>query len=97
MTITLDETAIAILFVLFMLNTWINYRLGYKQGIFKGHMFGVKDLVDYMINSGSITGLLIDKDTQQEREATNSEIAAWMLIKLHERHEEEAAAKNQSS
>jgi len=90
MSITLDETALVILFALFMFNTWINYRLGFKTGLYKGHMYGVKDLVDYMVDEGSIAAQLVDTDTETERCATNTEIAAYMILKLHERREIQA-------
>lgn len=90
MSITLDETALVILFALFMFNTWINYRLGFKTGLVKGHIYGVEDLVDYMVDEGNIAAQLVDSDTKTERAATNTEIAAFMLLKLHERNSVEA-------
>lgn len=54
--------AAAIMFVLFMANTWFNYRAGYRRGAHGGHLVGVHDTLEYMIEKAQLTMTIDNKE-----------------------------------
>lgn len=48
------EAAIA-MFVLLMINTWFNYRLGYRNGVKGGHYVGVRDTLDLVLDQPNVS------------------------------------------
>jgi len=72
------ESAV-IMFVLLMVNTWWNYRQGFKKGAVGGHLVGVHDTLEYMIEKADLTM------TVDNKPASLDEMTMKVLEELTER------------
>ena len=78
--------AAVIMFVLLMVNTWWNYRAGYRRGAHGGHLVGVHDTLEYMIEKADLTMTLNDKKASLDEMtvAVISELAVRRAKRLEE-------------
>lgn len=44
------------MFVLFMVAIFVNYRMGYREGIYGGHQYGVYETVSWLVDRGYMSG-----------------------------------------
>ena len=56
----MDLTTAVVMFVLFMVAIYANYRIGYREGVYEGYEFGVYEMVVYLMATGKISGELSD-------------------------------------
>ena len=70
-----------VMFVLLMVNTWWNYRAGYRRGALGGHLVGVHDLTEFLMENGHLSATNMTED----RPATVDEMTGHLIKTLHER------------
>jgi hypothetical protein len=70
-----------IMFVLFMVAIYANYRHGFQRGAYGGHLVGVHETVEFLVENGSLSATNAGKD----RPATKEELIEHILVVLHER------------
>lgn len=73
--------AAVIMFVLLMVNTWWNYRQGYRKGAVGGHFVGVHDVAEFLVEKKYIEAV----NTEEDRPATADEMTVFLLKTLSER------------
>jgi hypothetical protein len=52
----MDLVTGSVMFVLFMVAIYFNYRLGYREGVHGGHQFGVYETVSWLVEKGYMSG-----------------------------------------
>ena len=52
----MDPMTAGVLFVLFMVAIYFNYRLGYREGVHGGHEYGVFETVSWLVAKGHLSG-----------------------------------------
>jgi hypothetical protein len=52
----MDLLTAGVMFVLFMVAIYVNYRRGYREGVHGGHQFGVYETVSWLVAKGYVTG-----------------------------------------
>jgi len=62
-----DYAVLGILFVLFMANTWYQYRLGFKEGSQGGYAVGMYHAINWFM----INGKIADDDLEKPPSAIN--------------------------
>ena len=62
----MDISVAIVMFVLLMVNTWWNYRAGYRKGAMGGHLVGVHDTLEYIIEKADLSMTLNDKTASLE-------------------------------
>ena len=77
----MDIEIAAIMFVLLMVNTWWNYRQGYRRGALGGHLVGVHETVEFLMEKKYLDATNITTDMP----ATVEEMTAYFIKTLHER------------
>jgi hypothetical protein len=84
----MDLTTAGVLFVLFMVAIYFNYRLGYREGVHGGHQLGVYETVSwlvanqYMSGTNAVTGKAVSV-----KDLTDSVLAELEQRRLHIREE----------
>lgn len=77
----MDTSVAIIMFVLLMVNTWWNYRQGYRKGAMGGHFVGIHDLTEYLLENGHLDAT----NATSDRPATVEEMTGYFIKTLHER------------
>ena len=77
----MDIEVAIIMFVLLMVNTWWNYRQGYRKGAMGGHFVGVHDVTEFLMENKYLDASNISAD----RPATVEEMTEYFIKTLHER------------
>jgi hypothetical protein len=77
----MDLFTASVMFVLFMVAIFVNYRLGFRVGVGSGHEYGVYETVSWLVAKGYLTG------THQEdgRIVTVKELTSKVLEELEQR------------
>jgi hypothetical protein len=52
----MDLVTTSVMFVLFMVAIYVNYRLGYREGVHGGHQYGVYETVSWLVDKGYMSG-----------------------------------------
>jgi hypothetical protein len=71
----------AIMFVIFMVAIYLNYRAGFKRGAFGGHFVGVHETVEYLVETGGLSAV----NGANDKPATAEELTVHILKVLGER------------
>lgn len=77
----MDLITASVMFVLFMIAIYFNYRLGYREGVHGGHQFGVYETVSWLVAKGYLTGT----DAVTGNPVSVKEVTDKVLEELHER------------
>ena len=77
----MDIGTAIIMFVLLMVNTWWNYRQGYRKGAMGGHFVGVHDMTEFLIENKYLDAT----NATTDQPATVEEMTAYFIKTLHER------------
>ena len=77
----MDTGVAIIMFVLLMVNTWWNYRAGYRRGAMGGHFVGIHDLTEYLMEHGHLDAT----NATSNQPATVDEMTAYFIKTLTER------------
>jgi hypothetical protein len=77
----MDITTASVLFVVFMVGIYFNYRIGYSDGVEGGHQFGVYETVSWLVAKGYISGT--NEDTGMT--VSVKELTGKVLQELEER------------
>ena len=72
------------MFVLFMVAIYVNYRSGYRHGIFNGHEYGVYETVSWLIANGYMSGV----NASTGDPATAKELTDKLMVELDTRRPE---------
>jgi hypothetical protein len=75
-TIVLDVNGIAIMFCLFMTAIYLNYRLGYYDGLEKAHLFGIYETVEFLMKNSGLSGINAETGEQASVKDMTIQIAA---------------------
>lgn len=76
----MDLLTASVMFVLFMVAIYVNYRIGYREGVHGGHQYGVYEMVLYLMATGKISGELSDGTP-----ATAKQMAEKIMEELNRR------------
>jgi hypothetical protein len=77
----MDINVAIIMFVLLMANTWWNYRAGYRKGAVGGHLVGVHEVTEFLMENGHLDATNVTGN----RPATVEEMTGYFVRTLHER------------
>jgi hypothetical protein len=77
----MDIEIAIIMFVLLMVNTWWNYRQGYKRGAVGGHLVGVHETVEFLMERNYLDAT----NVSTEKPATVEEMTVYFVKTLHQR------------
>ena len=73
------------MFVLLMINTWWNYRSGFRAGARGGHLVGVHDTLEFIMEKADITATVAGENN---RPATLDELTVYTANQLMKRRME---------
>jgi hypothetical protein len=81
------ETAV-IFFVLFMVNTWWNYRAGYRRGAIGGHLVAIHDMTEFLMEKKYLDAT----NASTDKPATVDEMTVYFINTLTERRQKRLEA-----
>ena len=77
----MDITTAALLFAVFMVGIYVNYRRGYREGIYGGHQFGVYETIQWMKENDMISAV----HEESGKPADMKLMVAKVLLELEKR------------
>jgi len=77
----MDIITAALLFAVFMVGIYLNYRRGYHEGICGGHQYGVYETVSWLVAKGYLAGT--NENTGMD--VSVKELTSKVLQELEER------------
>ena len=80
----MDPVTASVMFVLFMVAIYVNYRRGYREGVHGGHQFGVYETVSWLVEKGHLSGT----HTVTGKSVSVKELTNKVLAELDERRPE---------
>jgi hypothetical protein len=80
----MDPVTVSVMFVLFMVAIYVNYRRGYREGVHGGHQFGVYETVSWLVEKGYLSGT----HTVTGKSVSVKELTNKVLAELDERRPE---------
>ena len=84
----MDLITAGVMFVLFMVAIYFNYRLGYREGVHGGHEYGVFETVSWLVAKGYLSGTdATTGNPVNARDLTNKVLAELEQRRPHIREE----------
>lgn len=84
----MDLITAGVMFVLFMIAIYFNYRLGYHEGVHGGHQLGVYETVSWLVSQGYMSGTnTVTGNPVNARDLTNKVLAELEQRRPHIREE----------
>lgn len=86
----MDINTAIVMFILLMVNTWWNYRAGYRQGAVGGHLVAIHDMTEFLMEKKYLDAI----NASTEKPATVEEMTMYFVNTLTERRRKNQEKQN---